>query len=312
MKVLVYDKKSSTQFSVKEREQPIPQANEVLVRISFTSLNAADYRLVKMRMLPKSKVLGSAIVGTVDSVGSAVKNFQIGDCVMADLSDNGFGGLAEYVTVASKLLVKKPIELKSSIAVTLPLASTTALQGIKKSGLSAGDHVLVIGSSGGVGTFAVQLAKHLEAHVTGVCSTRNIEQTLSLGAEKVIDYTKENLMNYKGKFDRIIMVNGNYSLMGCKRLLKPNGHYVSVGGTLGQIFKTLFFGKLLFLGSKTCSVLFAKANKEDLTQTAELTKNGDLTPMIEKIYIYTEASEAMNYLIKGHAQGKIVIQMDSI
>lgn len=311
MKVAIYDKKAPKHFAIQEVDKPLPKENEVIVQTTYTSLNAADYRSAKMGIIPKSKILGSVCAGSVHSVGSNVKDFKIGDHVMADLSDHGFGGLAEFIAVPSKLLVTIPKELKDSLAVTLPLAATTALQALKKSEVSKGDDVLIIGSSGGVGSFAVQLAHYFGANVTGVCSTENMEQTMSLGADKVIDYTKESIFNTKHKFNRIIMVNGSYSLMACKGLMKENGRYVSVGGTLGQILKTIVFGKLLSLGSKKIRVLMAKVNTEDLKLIADLTTNGDIKPVIDKVFDFTDVAEAMDYVKTGHSRGKVVIQFSN-
>ena len=284
MKALVYNKKSSTgKLVYTDIEKPSPQDSEVLVKIHAASVNAADYRSMKMGIIPKKRIFGADIAGTVELAGNNAHLFKPGDEVIADLSGIGFGGFAEYAAVPEKLLAFKPKNLSFEEAAALPLASVTALQAIRNKGkIRRGHHVLILGSSGGVGTYAIQLARHFGGEVTAVCSTRHTEQARSLDADHVIDYTKENFTGGDRRYDLILAVNGNYPLLKCRRLLKKNGIYVMVGGTLKQIFKALLFGRLLSSGAKKVRAVAAKPNREDLGFIANLAEEGRLKPVIEK------------------------------
>jgi len=310
MKAVVYDKRSTPKLVLKEVQKPSPGSEEILVKVNCASLNAADYRSIKIGMIPKSKIYGSGISGIVEKVGENVSAFQSGDEVLADLSDNGFGGLAEFVAAPARIFVKKPSELSFKDAAALPVAATTALQAIRdKSKPEKGQEVLIIGSSGGVGTFAVQLAKYYEMNVTAVCSTRNIEQSRELGADHCIDYTKENFTDSSHRYDLILAINGNYSLLKYRKLLKKNGTYLMVGGSFTQIFKSLIFGWILSLGSKKMKSLSAKANAETLKLVSSLAAQGNVRCLIERTYSLEQSAEAMDYLSRGHAKGKIVIRL---
>jgi NADPH:quinone reductase-like Zn-dependent oxidoreductase len=223
MKAVLYNKKGTPhKLSLSEIDKPIVKDNEVLIRVQAVSLNAADYRSMKMGMIPTSKIFGADVAGVVESVGKNTSVFKPGDEVMGDLSGFGFGGLAEYVTAPEKALVLKPKQVSFEAAATLPLAGITALQALRKKGdIQKGQKVLIVGSAGSVGTFAVQLANYFGADVTGVCSTRNLEQTLSLGAHKVIDYTKEDFLNGNERYDLILAINGNYPLFAYRKCLNP-------------------------------------------------------------------------------------------
>lgn len=311
MKAIIYNKKAPQKLIYQEIEIPRPKENEVLVKVQATSPNAADYRSMKMGMIPKKKIFGSAISGVVESVGSAVQSFKQGDEVLGDLADVGFGGFAEYVAVPEKVLVPKPQKLTFEVAACLPVAATTALHAVRDKGnLQKGQKVLIIGSSGGVGTFAVQLARHFGAEVTAVCSTRNIEQSMALGADFVIDYTKEDVIKQHKTYDLIIAINGNYPLSACLRILKKNGRHVVVGGALSQIFKALIFGRLLSLGSKKICALASKPNQRDLSYIAQLVAEGKIKPLIESRFPLEHTAEAMNYLTEGHARGKMVVFLE--
>ena len=206
MKAIVYSKKGTPdKLSLREIDKPVPKDNEVLIRVHVVSLNAADYRSMKMGLIPGKKIFGADIAGTIESVGKNITLFKPGDAVLGELAEHGFGGLAEYVTAPEKALIPKPQNVSFETAATLPLAGITALQGLRKKGnIQQGEKVLILGSAGSVGPFAVQLAKHFGAEVTAVCSTRNIDQTLSIGADHVIDYTKENPLtgNVRYNLDR--------------------------------------------------------------------------------------------------------------
>lgn len=209
-----------------------------------------------MGMIPKNKTFGADIAGRVEAAGKNVSAFCEGDDVAADLSGCGLGGFAEYVAVPQGVLVKKPASVSYEDAAALPVAAITALQAVRdKGGVKKGQSVLVCGAGGGVGTFAVQLAKYFGAHVTAVCGPSSAETVLALGADRVIDYTKENFLKLAVQYDLILAVNGSYSLSAYKRALKPNGACVVVGGALRQIFKTILLGPFMSIGGKKVRLL---------------------------------------------------------
>jgi NADPH:quinone reductase-like Zn-dependent oxidoreductase len=193
------------------------------------------------------------------------------------------------------------------------MAATTALQGLRdKANIKKGQKVLIVGSAGGVGSFAIQLARYFGAEVTGVCSSGNVKQTFSLGADYVIDYTKESFLKNDKRYDIILAINGNYPLLSYRRILTANGTYIMVGGSLSQIFKSLLFGRMLSPGSKKMKSLTAKASKTDLEFLANLADKGIIKPVIDRRYSFDQAVDAMNYLKQGHATGKIVINIESM
>jgi NADPH:quinone reductase-like Zn-dependent oxidoreductase len=309
MKAVLYNKKGSTgKFSLLEIDKPVPKDEEVLIRVHAVSLNAADYRSMKLGIIPRSRIFGADVAGRIESVGMNTCIFKPGDEVMGDLASFGFGGLAEYVTAPERALVLKPESVSFEAAATLPLAGITALQALRNQGnLQKGQKVLIVGSAGSVGPFAVQIAKYFGAEVTGVCSSRNRDQTLSIGADHVIDYTKEDFRNNNERYNLILGINGNYPLLGYKKSLAPDGIYVMVGGSLSQIFKSLVFGWVLSFGSKKMKSLSAKADKTDLEFLAGLLGNGIIKPVIDRRYTLDQAADAMNYLSQGHATGKVII-----
>lgn len=313
MKAVLYNKKGSPDKLVfTDVEKPYPRDNEVLIKIMAVSVNAADYRSFKMGLIPKKKIFGADISGTVEAVGKNIQKFKPGDEVIGELSDYGFGGFAEYAVAPEKLIVKKPAGITFEEASALPMASVTALQALRNKGnIRKGSNVLILGSGGGVGTFAIQLAKYFGATVTAVCSTRNVEQSLNLGADNVIDYTRDNVADTPQKYDIIVAINGNYSLLACKKLLKPNGSYVAVGGALSQIIKPMIFGKLLSLGSGKIKFLAAKPLNADLEFIADLAGAGVIKPVIYRRYSLNEVPDAVRYIGEGHTSGKIVIKVGS-
>jgi len=312
MKAVLYNKKGSPErLSLQEIDKPVPADDEVLIRVHAVSLNAADYRSMKMGIIPKRRIFGADVAGKIESVGKNTSVFKPGDEVMGDLASFGFGGLAGYVTAPERALVFKPGQVSFEEAATLPLAGITALQALRNKGnIQKGQKVLIVGSAGSVGPFAVQIAKYLGAEVTGVCSTKNIDQTLSLGADHVIDYTKENFWNRKERYDLILAINGNYPLFAYRRMLTSKGRYVMVGGSLSQIFKSLVFGRLLSLGSKKMTSLAAKPNKQDLEFLGGLVADGSIKPVIDRRYTLEKAADAMNYLSQGHSPGKVIITVE--
>ncbi len=311
MKAVVYDKKSSPEKLVYgDVDKPVPTENEILVKIHAVSLNAADYRSMQLRMIPRRKIFGADIAGTVESTGENVFNFKPGDEVFGSLINYGFGGLAKYVAVPEHAIIKKPQEISYAEASALPVAGITALQALRDKGnIRKGDKVLIVGSAGGVGTFAVQLAKYFGAEVTGMCSTKNVEQTYKLGADEVLDYTNETFSGKSKRYNIILGVNGNYSLLAYRKALTAGGIYIMVGGSYLQLFKSLVFGWLFSFGSKKMKHLMAKELNSDLEVLAELAATRKIRPVIEKQYPLEKAAEAMNYLKQGHASGKVVIEV---
>jgi len=312
MKAVVFIKKGlPDKLIYSDVEKPLPNDNEVLIKIVAVSVNAADYRSMRMGMIPKRRIFGADISGRVESVGKNILQFKPGDEVMGDLAAYGFGGFAEYVGAPEKALIPKPAKLSFEEAAALPMAGLTALQALRDKGnIQKGQTVLIAGGGGGVGTFAVQLARYFGATVTAVCSSKNVEQTRSLGADYVIDYTKEDFTKNDRRYDLVLAINGNRRLSDYKRILHPNGKYVMVGGALSQIFKSIFFGWLMSLGSKKMVTLLAKSNQEDLEFIAKLVVDGKIKPVIDIRYSLDKAAEAMRYLGEGHARGKVVINVE--
>jgi NADPH:quinone reductase-like Zn-dependent oxidoreductase len=311
MKAVIFDKKSSTsKLTYRDAEKPTPGEDELLIEIHAASINAADYRMIQMGFPPKNKIFGADISGIVEAVGKNVKEFKTGDHVIGDTSDHGFGGFAEYVAAPEKAFIHKPEELSFEEAAALPLAAITALQALRdKGGVRKDSQVLIIGSSGGVGIYALQIAKYYGAIVTGVCSSKNEEQTRALGADFVIDYNKVKLSQLDKKYDLILAINGNYPLSTCKKLLKPHGRYVMVGGSYSQIFKAIIFGWTMSFGSRKMRFLAAKSNMEDLKFVTKLALDGKIKPVIDRTYNLNETPDAVQYLKEKHAKGKVMIRI---
>ncbi len=309
MKAVVYNKKGVPHKLVYcDVEKPKPTDNEVLVQIVAVSVNAMDYRSMSMGMIPKNRIFGADIAGRVESVGNNIRQFKPGDEVIGDLSDHGSGGFAEYALAPEKALPRKPANISFEEAAAIPVAATTALRALRDKGnIQQQQKVLIVGSSGGVGTFAVQLAKYYGAIVTAVCSSRNVEQSLSFGADKVIDYTIEDFFKSNDSYDLILAVNGNHRLSVYKRMLNPGGKYVMVGGALSQIIRSIVFGRFMSIGSRKMHTLTVRSSQKDLEFLAKLAGDGNIKPLIENRYTLDKTAEAMRYLNEGHAQGKVVI-----
>jgi NADPH:quinone reductase-like Zn-dependent oxidoreductase len=320
MKAIVQDHYGSPDvLELKEIKQPLPAEKQVLVRVHAASLNFGNLVLLKGKPYlarfafgltrPKYSIPGGDIAGVVEAVGKDVKQFNIGDEVFGDLSGCGWGGFAEYVAAPEYALAFKPTNISFEEAAATPMAGVTALQGLRDKGkIKSGQKVLIYGASGGVGTFAVQIAKAFETEVTGVCSTRNIEILRSIGADHIIDYTKEDFSKNKERFDLILGVNGSNPISAYKRLLKSKGNFVHVGGSEAQFFQSLFLGPVFSMTeSKQISNLLQKANQKDLNDIKELLEIGKLKPIIDKRYELSEITDAFNYFQEGHAQGKVVI-----
>jgi len=324
MKAIVYTKYGPPEvLELKEVEKPTPKDNEVLVKVHAASVNYADWGLLRgkpflIRLMefgplkPKNKILGADIAGRVEAVDRNVKQFQPGDEVFGDISACGWGGFAEYVSVPENALALKPANISFEEAAAVPLAAVTALQGIRDKGqIQPGQKVLINGASGGVGTFAVQIAKSFGAEVTAVCSTRNLDMARSIGADQVIDYTQEDFTQNGQCYDLIIAANGYHSISDYKRALSPEGIYVCTGGSMAQIFQSMLLGPWMSMtGSKKMGNLAAKSNKKDLAFMKELLEAGKVVPVIDRHYPLSEVAEALGYLGEGHAQGKVVITME--
>lgn len=300
----------------KEIAKPAPKDDEVLIRVQAASLNPADHHLMDgnpffLRLAyglfrPKSPALGADVAGRVEAVGKNVTRFKVGDEVFGDLSGVGFGSFAEYARAPERVLARKPASLTFAETAAVPMAATTALQGLRKGQIQAGQKVLIYGASGGVGTFAVQLAKGFGAEVTAVCSTAKVDLVRSLGADRVIDYTLEDFTSGNTRYDLILAVNGDRSIREYKRALGPNGTCVVVGGSLRQIFGAMLLGPLLGGRQKFASLL-ATPSATDLELLRGLLEARKIAPVIDRSYSLSEVPEALKYLAEGHAKGKVVI-----
>jgi NADPH:quinone reductase-like Zn-dependent oxidoreductase len=321
MKAIVYTKYGPPDvLELREVEKPVPEDAEVLVKVHAVSVNAYDWHLLTadiflVRLMgggllkPKNTILGADIAGRVESVGRNVKQFQPGDDVFGDIAGNGNGGFAEYVSAPENALVLKPANLSFEEAAAVPMAAVTALQGLRDQGkIQPGQKVLINGASGGVGTFAVQIAKSFGAEVTAVCSTRNLDMARSLGADHVIDYTKEDFTQNGRLYELILAVNGYHPISAYKRALTPGGIYVMAGGTIAQIFQAMLLGPWMSkTGGKKMGGVSAKPDQKDLVYMKELIEAGKVVPVIDKRYPLREIPEALRYLGEGHARGKVVI-----
>ncbi len=312
MKAVVYNKRAlPDKLNLEEVAKPVPDDDQLLIKIVSVSVNAADYRSMRMGLIPKSKIFGADIAGRVETAGKNIIKFKAGDEVIGDLAGYGFGGFAEFALAPEKALVFKPEKLSFESAAALPMAGVTALQALRNKGnIKAGQKVLIVGGGGGVGTFSIQLAKYFGAEVTAVCSTKNVDQSASLGADYTIDYSKEDFTRTRNRYDLILAVNGNTSLLTYKRLLKPSGRYVMVGGAISQILKSLLFGKFLSFGSRKMLSLAAKASQKDLELIAQLAEEGKIKSVIDRHYPLEKTNEAFKYLMEGHAGGKVLINVE--
>ncbi len=323
MKAIVYHKYGPPDvLELKEVEKPTRKDDEVLIKVQAAAVNYADWalltgkpfvvRLMGGLLKPKNKILGADIAGRVEAVGKNVTQFQLGDEVFGDISECGWGGFAEYVCARESALALKPSNVTFEEAAAVPLAAVTALQGICDKGqIQPGQKVLINGASGGVGSFAVQIAKALGGEVTAVCSTRNLEMARSIGANHVIDYTQEDFTQNEQRYDLIIAANGYHSLSDYKRALSPEGIYVCSGGSMAQIFQSMLLGPLMVIGGrKKMGNVAAKPKQKDLVFMKELLEAGKVVPVIDKRYPLSETAEALRYLGEGHAKGKVIITVE--
>jgi len=295
--------------------KPTAKDDEVLIKLYAASVNPLDWhfmrgdvRLMTGLLTPRHKILGVDIAGRVEAVGRQVKQFQAGDEVFGVTGFAG-GGFAEYVCAIEDKLALKPANSSFEDAAAVPIAAITALQGLRDKGrIQRGHKVLVDGASGGVGTFAVQIAKSFGAEVTAVCSTRNVDTARSIGADQVIDYTREDFTQSGQLYDLILGANAHHSIFDYRRVLSQGGIYVIAGGGLPHIFQALLLAPLLSrIGSKKMCFFIAKINQQDLVFLRDLMEAGKVVPIIDRRYPLSEAAEAVRYLEEGHAQGKVVI-----
>jgi NADPH:quinone reductase-like Zn-dependent oxidoreductase len=316
-----YGPPDSLQF--REVEKPTPKEDEVLVKIYAASVNAYDWHLLTADIFlvrfmgggfrkPKHTIPGADIAGRVEAVGANVQQFKPGDEVFGDIAGRGTGGFAEYASAPESALALKPANLSFEQAAAVPMAAITALQGLRDEGhIQPGQKVLIQGASGGVGTFAVQIAKSFGAQVTAVCSPRNLDQARSLGADHVIDYTKEDFTQSGKQYDLILAANGYHSLPAYKRALTPQGVYVMSGGTTAQIFQAMLLGAWMSkAGGKKMGNVSARQSQKDLIVLREMLEAGRVVPVIDRRYPLSETAEALRYLGERHARGKIVITVE--
>ena len=308
MKAIVYTKYDPPNvLQLMDVPKPEPKKNQVLIKVYAASINALDYRSFGSA----GKVLGADIAGVVEAVGSNVKQFQPGDEVFG-VSAGSVGGFAEYASANENHLAPKPANLSFEAAAAIPVAALTALQGLRDKGqIRPGQTVLINGASGGVGTFAVQIAKAFGTEVTAVCSARNIEMARSIGADHVIDYTKEDFTQSDLRYNLIFAVNGFHPLPAYRRALTPQGMYVCAGGTLPQILQALLLGPFMSRknGKKMGFMGIAKTSWKDLVYLKELLEASKIVPVIEKNYPLSEVPSAMRYVAEEHARGKVVVQV---
>lgn len=320
MKAIVYERYGSPEvLELKEVPKPTPKDNEVLIKVHASSINSWDWDLLNgkpfiVRLVygaiqkPKYKILGADVSGIVEAIGKDVTEFQSGDEVFGDLSACGWGGFSEYVCVPEKALALKPAGLTFEEVAAVPQAGLMALQGLRdKRQIQSGQSVLINGAGGGVGTFAVQIAKSIGAEVTGVDKAIKLDMLLSIGADHVIDYMKEDFtINGKG-YDLILDVVAGHSIYDYKRALSPKGIYIMVGGSTPHILQAVFLGPWISkTGSKRMSILAHKPNK-DMALMKELFESGKVKPVIDRSYPLNQVAEAFRYFGEGNVQGKVVI-----
>ena len=319
MKAIVYTKYGGPEvLQLKEIEKPFPKDDEVLIKVHAVSLNDWDYGLLQGDFInrimfgllrPKKTILGSDIAGRIEAVGKAVKKFKPGDEVYGDLSGH-WGGLAEYVCAHENALALKPAAMSFIEAAAIPQAAMLAVQGlIDKGQIKQGQKILINGAGGGVGTFAIQIAKLYGAEVTGVDSAAKLDMLRSLGFDYVIDYTKEDFTKNGQLYDLILDVKTNRSVFDYTRALCRNGIYVTVGGSIGRLFQALFFGWWIkLIHKKHIRIVALKLNK-DLDYMNELFESGKVKPIIDGPYRLDEAPDAFRLFGKAAHKGKIVIKI---
>lgn len=319
MKAIVYHNYGSPDvLKCEELEKPAPSDDEVLIKVRAASVNVLDWRLVSGKPLfirlmvvglrkPKLTRPGVDMAGVVEAVGRNVTQFKPGDEVFGVAR----GAFAEYVCAIEDKLALKPANISFEEAAAVPVAAITALQGLRMGRISPGQKVLVDGASGGVGTFAIQIAKSFGAEVTAVCSTTRMDTARSIGADHCIDYTREDFTRSGQRYNLILAANARHSIFAYRRALRPNGIYVMAGAGGAQMIQGMLLGPLLSLiGRKKMRFFMAKANKKDLDLLKDLLESGKIVSVIDRRYALAEVAEAFRYMEEGHARGKVVINFE--
>jgi NADPH:quinone reductase-like Zn-dependent oxidoreductase len=322
VKAILFPKYGSPDvLQLTELDKPTPNDDQILVKVLVAAANPLDWHRMRAKpflvrlgegfLKPKNPKLGADIAGRVEAVGSNVTEFKLGDEVLGTV---GSGGFAEYVCTREKNLVSKPGNISFESAAAAPVVGLTALQGLRDEGqVRAGQKVLVNGSAGGVGTFAVQIAKSYGAEVTGVCSTRNLDMVRSIGADHVIDYTREDFTRNGQQYDLIYCAVGNRSVSAYRRALKPQGICVVAGfTTMLRLFEHLILMPLMSRkgAKKITGMGMARVDKQDLLFIKDLLETCKVVPVIDRSYPLHETAEALRYLEKGHARGKVIITVE--
>lgn len=323
MKAIVYHEFGGPEvLRLEEIDKPVPKDNQILVKVRALSVNPLDWHFLEGipylgrpmafgLLKPTVAQIGVDYAGTVEAVGKDIKDFKPGD----EVYGNRFGAFAEYLVATEKAVALKPASLTFEQAASLPVAALTALQALRDTGkIEAGQKVLINGASGGVGTFAVQIAKSFGAEVTGVCSGRNVELVRSLGADNVIDYTKEDFTQRPERYDLVLDNVGNQPLSGFRRVLNPKGRYVVIGGGgvndsrwTGPLVSAVKMVVLKRFATQDMSMMLAEINRKDLAILDDLIQTGKVKPVIDRTYPFNQLPEAMQYLEQGHARGKVVV-----
>jgi 2-desacetyl-2-hydroxyethyl bacteriochlorophyllide A dehydrogenase len=307
-------------LSLQEVDKPVVTANGVLVQVRAASVNAGDWHLMRgtpfpIRLIfggvlkPKTKILGMDVAGRVEAVGKDVTQFQVGDEVFGDLSECGFGAFAEYVCCHESALVPKPANISFEQAATVSVAALAALQGLRDCGeIQLGQKVLINGASGGVGSFAVQIAKSFGAEVTAVCSTNKMDLVRSLGADKVIDYNQADITKNGQQYDLILDAAAYRSVFDYSPILKTEGTYVLIGGSTARFFQVMLFGFLISrIIHRKVKCLASKPDRADLVILKDLIEAGKIVPFIDRTYKLSEVPTAIRQLEQRQVQGKIAI-----
>jgi NADPH:quinone reductase-like Zn-dependent oxidoreductase len=306
-------------FRLEEVPKPAAGETDVLVRVHAASANAGDwhlmrgtpfpFRLVAGLLKPRHTIIGTDVAGRVESVGRRVTQFKPGDEVFGELSRSGFGGYAEYVVAPETALALKPSTASFEEAAATPTSGLTALQGLRKGKIQTGQRVLIHGAAGGVGTFAVQVAKSFGTEVTAVCGPGSVDVVRSIGADHVLDYTRDDFAQVGERYDMILAVNGDRSIWDYRRALSRNGSYVMSGGSNRQLLHALLYGPLLSLGNQKFGNLLTRPSQGDLLFLKDLIETGKVKPVIDRRYALGDVPKAIRYVEEGHSRGKVVITL---
>jgi len=297
-------------FAFSDVAEPRPRRGEVLVRVKAVSLNAGDWRALRMGIRPKSGIIGSDLAGVVETAGPDTKALRPGDGVVGDLSACGCGALADFVSVPERALARKPENISFEEAASCPVAGVAALQALRDKGrVRRGESALIVGASGGVGTFAVQLAKRFGAQVTAVCGSGNVDLARSLGADRAIDRRKMDFADWGGPYDLALAIHGDDGLKQYRKLLGRGGRLVWVGGSFPHMVAYLLLGPFLSLGRRKTRTLVSVPDAVDLAFVLRLVSQGSIKPAIETVYGFADAPAAIAHSRAGHPWGKIVVRM---